>query len=315
VAFSPEEPARQTLASLGYHVDAQVADTPEPSPELRFHHTSAPVRLLLAEAGSSQWADHVLMRDYLRHDAAARADLSSCKQAWDRTVCTNGGDISADSVGYRTAKQRWFDQHLNDARQSWVKREGFAPLRRVAEELRTMPVAWHVCGGWALDLFMCQVTRVHLDVDVVVSRTDQHVLREHMTARGWTLLTPSDGRIQPWPLYMSLEPPRHQVHAFRHSAFVDFLLADVDGGVWRYRREPTIIRDAGRMGLRSEEGIPFLAPELVLLFKSKNTSGKERKNDQTDFERTYTTLEPERRAWLRWALTAVEPSHGWIARL
>jgi hypothetical protein len=69
------------------------------------------------------------------------------------------------------------------------------------------------------------------------------------------------------------------------------------------------------VGLESTQGIPFLAPELVLLFKSKNTSGKERSKDQTDFERTCTRLEPERRAWLRWALTAVDPSHEWIERL
>jgi len=69
------------------------------------------------------------------------------------------------------------------------------------------------------------------------------------------------------------------------------------------------------LGLCSDERIPFLAPELVLLFKSKNTSGKERSKDQADFEEVYIRLEPERRAWLRWALIAVDPSNPWIERL
>lgn len=67
--------------------------------------------------------------------------------------------------------------------------------------------------------------------------------------------------------------------------------------------------------MRSNEGIPFLAPELVLLFKSKTTSGKKRGKDKADFEKVYFKLEPKPKAWLRWALTATDPSHPWIERL
>jgi hypothetical protein len=150
-------------------------------------------------------------------------------------------------------------------------------------------------------------------VDVAISRADQLTLYDYLRARGWTLLTPFDEQLWPWPPHMRLEPPRHQVHALRDGAFIDFLLTDLEGGVWRYRREPTIIRELGRARLRSADGIPFLAPELVLLFKSKNTSGRERGKDQTDFQEVYTRLEPERRAWLRWALLATEPAHPWLA--
>ena len=297
--FPLDEPARHALASLGYERDPDGAG----DPEQRFRHVSAPFRLYVVEAGSPSWTDYVLIREHLRHDEAARQALSARKQGWD-----SGTELS----GYREAKRQWLDQLLGDAHQSWIERERFAPLHRVAEELRDFPGPWHICGGWALDVFLGRVTRVHHDVDVVVPRADQLTLQERMTARGWKLLTPFEGRLQPWPMHMRLELPRHQVHAHRSGTFIDFLLADVDGGVWRYRREPAIIRDLGRVGLRSDEGIPFLAPELVLLFKSKNTSGKERSKDQADFEVAYTRLEPERRVWLRWALTAVDPSHPWI---
>jgi hypothetical protein len=252
------------------------------------------------------WTDYVLVREYLRHDEATRQVLSARKQAWD-------GDT--ESSGYHEAKRQWLNQLLGDAHRSWIERERFAPLHRVVEELRGFRSPWHICGGWALDVFLSRVTRVHHDVDVAVSRADQLALQQHLTARGWKLLTPLEGRLQPWPMHMRLELPRHQVHAHRRGAFIDFLLADLDGGVWRYRREPAIIRDMGRAGLLSDEGIPFLAPELVLLFKSKNTSGKERSKDQADFEEVFLRLEPERRAWLRWALLAVDPSHPWIERL
>jgi hypothetical protein len=86
-------------------------------------------------------------------------------------------------------------------------------------------------------------------------------------------------------------------------------------GVWKYRREPTIVRSLDKTGLSTESGIPYLAPELVLLFKSKNTSNQERAKDQSDFESVLPQLDAERRAWLRWALIATSPDHAWIEQL
>ncbi len=300
--FPLEEPVLQSLASLGYELDHDFAGTPEQ----RFRHLGTTFRLYVVDPGSPLWMDYVLIREYLRHNEAARQAFSACKQEWADDT---------GSTGYREAKRQRFDQLLVDANQAWIDREGFAPLQRVAEELREFPYPWHICGGWALDVFLGRVTRVHYDVDVEVSRADQLSLQQYMTERSWKLLTPFEERLQPWPMHMRLEMPRHQVHAHRQGAFIDFLLADLDGGVWRYRREPSIIRDISRVGLRSSEGIPFLAPEVVLLYKSKTTSGKVRNKDMADFEEIYLMLEPERRGWLRWALLAVDPSHPWIERL
>ncbi len=250
--------------------------------------------------------DYILIREYLRHDEVARQALSARKQGWDD---------GTESTEYREAKRQWFDQLLVEAHRSWIERQRFAPLHRVVEELHDFPYPWHICGGWALDMFLGRVTRVHHDVDVEVSRADQLALQQYMTTRSWKMVTPFEERLQPWPMHMRLEMPRHQVHAHRRGAFIDFLLADLDGGVWRYRREPSIIRDMSRVGLRSTEQIPFLAPELVLLYKSKTTSGKERIKDKADFEEVYLSLEPERRGWLRWALLATDPSHPWVERL
>jgi len=75
------------------------------------------------------------------------------------------------------------------------------------------------------------------------------------------------------------------------------------------------VRHLDRAVLQTASGIPFLAPEVVLLFKSKNTSNRERSQDQIDFENVCPHLEPERRAWLRWALLATDQGHPWIDRL
>jgi hypothetical protein len=147
---------------------------------------------------------------------------------------------------------------------------------------------------------------------VVAPFSHQMALQAHLLERGWHLLTPLEGRLEPWPRHMQIHLPRHQVHAHRDEGFIDLLLTDIAHGVWRYRRSPTIIRSVERMGLQSVSGIPYLAPELVLLFKSKNTGRGERPQDQADFEQALPLLEPERRAWLRWAMMAEDPAHPWL---
>jgi hypothetical protein len=163
---------------------------------------------------------------------------------------------------------------------------------------------------------------VHQDVDVVINRADQLLLREHMGARGWRFLTPLHGKLEAWPPHMRLEMPRHQAHAHRDGHFIDFLLTDLlltDLGsqVWFYRRTPLIIRHAQQAFRQSPQGIPYLAPELVLLYKSKNTSTGQRPrlNDQRDYEAVAPHLSPEARAWLRWALLAGDTGHPWIEEL
>jgi GrpB-like predicted nucleotidyltransferase (UPF0157 family) len=300
--FPLEQPVRQALASIGYELDPAVAG----APEQRFRQVSGAIQLYVVEAGSPLWMDYLVLREHLRHDMAAREAFSARKREW-----VNGVSPSR----YRAAKGRWLDDLLVDARRSWIVREGFAPVQRAAEELHDFPAAWHIGGGWALDLFLGRVTRIHDDVDVAVARADQATLHQHLTARGWTLLTPFEQRLQPWPAHMRLELPRHQVHAHRSGAFIDFLLGDIENGVWRYRRDPTIIRTVDRMGLRSDAGMQYLAPEVALLFKSSRDNGTTRAKDQADFEETYQLLEAERQAWLRWALTATNPAHPWLERL
>jgi hypothetical protein len=278
------------------------------APEQRFRHTGGAFRLYIVDSGSELWVNYLALRDYLRHDEGARQIYSARKQAW--TANTGAAEIDD-----RIAKTELFSGLLDPARQWWLNRHGFGPVEAVAQELKDFDRPWYIASGWALDLFLGRVTRVHQDVDVVIPRTDQLALQQHMIGRGWKFVTPLKGRLEPWPLHMRLELPRHQAHAHRAGVFIDFLLSDITSEVWRYRRNPIVIRTVERMSLATAEGIPFLAPELVLLFKSKNTSSQERSKDPADFEKSYPHLEPERRAWLRWALLATDPNHPWIERL
>jgi GrpB-like predicted nucleotidyltransferase (UPF0157 family) len=287
---------RAKLEALGY----------EPAGEDRLRSSDGRYQLFFLEPGGDAWRDYLLMRDYWRENEPAREKYSSRDEA---------------------SKAEYLREALQEARHWHIQQRGFTPVQAVAEEMKDFARGWYVSAGWAADLFLGRVTRVHHDVDVLIDRADQLALREYLTARGWKLLAPYKGRLEPWPEKMFLEKPRHQVHAFYEERsgdeerfgdgwhFIDFHLGEMEAGTWRYRRAEQVTRSLERLSLASAEGIPILAPEVVLLFKSMNTSGRQRPQDAPDFENVHPHLEPERRAWLLWALLETNPGHPWIERL
>lgn len=290
--FPLEAGPRSRLEALGYRIVDAFTD----GPQQRFRHESDTFQLFILEPGVGDWYEFVLIGDYLRHDDRARDEVSAKKSV-----------LTLD-------KSALFTELLPNAHQWWIDHYGFSQLEVITNEMKAAPFEWYVSGGWALDLFLGHVQRVHHDVDMVVPRSAQMELQKYLLARDWKLITPFEKRLAPWPPHMRLELPRHQVHAHRADDFIDLLLTDMDD-VWKYRREPFILRSKEKLSLRSAGGIPYLAPELILLFKSKNTGNHERSKDQTDFETAGPHLDPERRAWLRWALIASAPDHAWLNQL
>ena len=279
------------VTSLGYRPVTGYED----APEQRFFHVGKNIQLFFVMAGSSEWTNYLLVRDFLRRSEEARQTFTG----WNRKEVT---------------KATFFASLLKDAEVWWTSFHGFTPVERVAHELGTFGQPWFIGSGWALELFTGRVSRVHHDVDVVVSRTAVSDLRQYLTDRGWELVLPLDGRLEPWPMGSSREA-QNQIHAHREEAFIDFLLSDMDADIWTYRRDPRISYPAEKAFLQTPTGISFLAPELVLLFKSKNTGTEERKQDQKDFEAVYPYLSVSRKRWLRQALSLTDPGHGWLELL
>ena len=54
--------------------------------------------------------------------------------------------------------------------------------------------------------------------------------------------------------------------------------------------------------------MPFLRPEIVLLYKSRDAGP----NDHADFEQVAPLLDPESRVSLRTALQRHRPGHPWL---
>jgi hypothetical protein len=101
----------------------------------------------------------------------------------------------------------------------------------------------------------------------------------------------------------------------RDPATDDYLL-DVfrephDGDTWICRRDETIRLPYGDIIHHTHDGIPHLAPELVLLFKAKHA----RRKDQADFDATVPHMTPAQRETLTDLLAHAHPGHPWLAYL
>ena len=169
---------------------------------------------------------------------------------------------------------------------------------------------WWVGGGWALDLFLGSSTRDHEDLDLVVFRDDQRAVREHFA--GWDLHVAHEGRLTPWA-GERLEPPLHTLWARSDPKSpweLELLLMESSDGMWHYRRDPRVTLELSQVGL-VRDGIPFLAPEVPLLYKSKAP----RERDDADFAAVVHELDPMRRAWLADAIRSQDASHGWLEAL
>jgi hypothetical protein len=188
-------------------------------------------------------------------------------------------------------------------------------ITAVAKLMAEFDRPWAFCGGWALDLWLGRVTRGHKDVDILVFRPDQLAVRSYLRDRGWSLEVAHDGTLTPWRDDKLIELPRHGIWCrnLAHAPdFVELLLNETDGDCFLFRRDPTIALPLERAVLHTHAGLPVLAPEVVLLYKSGHPDIEE---NAADFGTAISVLEPARRAWLRAALARTSPGHSWLSRL
>lgn len=171
---------------------------------------------------------------------------------------------------------------------------------------------WWIAGGVAIDLFVGRRTRDHGDLDVEVLASDQDHVRRLLD--GWELAVAHDGRLREWKPHERLTPGRGSLWCRPRADApwaLQVLVADADGDEWIFRRDPRIRRPLAGVVRRTAHGVPYLAPELQLLFKAKSV----RPVDQADFDAARPLLDPAALEWLATALDIAHPDHPWRALL
>lgn len=208
-------------------------------------------------------------------------------------------------------------------------------------------VKWAVCGGDAIDLFVGQQTRAHKDIDVAVFWEDREQIISAFLQEGWRVFEPDRGLLREitslkedlrtednlwciWP-----ESDSYQIRQKRDNFYeitterkqqdvldyIEVLFNREQNGRFIYKRNPAI--SLTPYLYYDANGIPYLAPEMVLLYKSIFVRFVERpeyqdmvENYRHDFTVAVERFDGTQKKWLKEALTTCYPAgHEWLDRL
>lgn len=183
---------------------------------------------------------------------------------------------------------------------------GWTPSE-VAHRLSQVTAPWYIAAGWALDLFTGSESRKHADIEIGVP----HDRFDHIVAAlpefEWDVV--DDGRLWPYP---KRADQTHQT--WLRDPTTGYYHLDVfreprtDDHRWTCRRDPELTLTYDELILHTREGIPYVIPEVALLFKAKYARAK----DEQDFHRVIPMLHGDRLTQLSKWLTRIHPGHPWI---
>jgi hypothetical protein len=185
--------------------------------------------------------------------------------------------------------------------------------RALATLLRNLEVPWWVAGGWAIDIFLGRQTRDHRDLDVALLRRDQAGLVGRLPGWEFAYATTRETLV-PWH-GEPMEPPIQGIWARRPGPLggpwtCEFLLNETTRWEWVYRRHDAVRRLIEEIG-SERDGVPYLRPEIVLLYKSTDLSA----TNEADFAAALPALDAAARRWLARSLDACLPGHSWRPQL
>ena len=186
----------------------------------------------------------------------------------------------------------------------------FRSCQKVVEWMEGYDRPWGIAGGWAIDLFVGNETRNHSDIEIAILREDQQRIKKVLG--DWNFQKVVSGKLVDWGME-TVELPIHELHGEHQQSGerLEILLNEVEGDLWIFRREPTITFPSSTLFLKTKDGVPYLHPAIVLLYKAKNA----REKDHSDFQTVRDLLSKTDRQWLCNALETHVPDHEWISQL
>lgn len=180
---------------------------------------------------------------------------------------------------------------------------------QVAQRLAGVAAPWCVTAGWALHLFTDAASRDHDDIEIAVPARRFRDIMDALPEFQWDVV--GDGRIWPFP-----EEHANHFQTWLREPTTGIYRLDVfrepsSDSQWVCRRDARIRLPYNELIRHTDAGIPYVIPEVALLFKAKHS----RRKDQLDFDKVLPRLGHARRDRLANWLTHLHPGHPWIDRL
>jgi hypothetical protein len=188
-------------------------------------------------------------------------------------------------------------------------------MKEIYQIFSKIPAFWCIAGGEVLDLHFGKKSREHSDIDVVIYREQQQDVYQSLSSE-WLLYKAGRGKVVPWEdgeFLESINDVWVSKNANSPWSFQIMFLDNVHDD-WIYRRERSIKKLKSSIYLRTSEGIPYLKPEIQLLYKAG--SSKVREKDFKDFQTMLPFLSTQEKNWLKHSLHKQFPEgHTWIEYL
>jgi len=210
-------------------------------------------------------------------------------------------------------------------------------INELSKHLSGLNAEWHLCGGFVIDVYLGKITRKHKDIDITVSFDDMIECIKYLKSRGWEIDAPV-GNQRLVSVEYALQNPKlyfDNIWCYKKDAdfikvekldgvfkyvtfvdseqteldFIEVLFNKIENGFFYYQKNPSITREVQKAFIKKGQ-ISILAPEIILLYKSRNS---ENSNYQHDYDMVINTLDKERYDWFMNAMnTAYPKGHKWI---
>ena len=193
------------------------------------------------------------------------------------------------------------------------------------------------CGGFAIELFLDKTVREHGDIDISAYWDERDNIILFMQSLGWEVYELCGGGMA-----HHITNVAHQMRIKRNIfcmtdacdmvsltpadkpdmflvdfdskgqeklAFIEFLFNDKSDNYFLYARNHDVSLSLSQ-AILSRRGIKYLAPEIVLLYKSTDTV---RKGYQLDYDMAMAAMTEKQIKWLRDAIKIMNPEgHKWL---
>jgi hypothetical protein len=213
----------------------------------------------------------------------------------------------------------------------------FALIDSLVSFLDPLDTEWFVSGGWALDIHLGRITRERCDLDISVPFSDRLKCIEFFLGKGWRIEGKLGGGFRTLRTAADYHDDIHYFWSFPEGAdfvsevvdddgnrriaynrntqreldYIEVFFDRIEDSHFVFRRDPRVQRHEDRAFLE-RDGARYLAPELVLLFKSNRLSEK----NLLDFDASVDSLDDDALLWFTEALSLVyENSHAWLKQV
>ena len=173
----------------------------------------------------------------------------------------------------------------------------FESCFKVNQIMNKFGFSWFVAGGWAIDLFLERETRPHEDIEIGIYRNSQMKLYRYFEKNKKYYINNKSligKHIKTEWNKEYLRLPIHEIYIEFGDIELEVLLNERDDDNWNYRRDEKIKLEENLAIQYSEGGIPYLCPEIVLLYKTKDI----REKDFEDMKNAVTKMSDSQKDWL-----------------